>query len=214
MLKVWGRKTSINVQKVMWLIGELELEHERFDAGGPFGGLDSATYRLLNPNKLVPAIDDDGTVLWESNVIVRYLARKYGEERVPRGNKADFALADQWMDWSLSMIYQDLVITCFYQLIRTPAADRDQAAVEAAATRLGKRIRLLERHLGDRRFIVGDGLTIADISVGSLMYRYFNLPIARPTLPSVETWYRQLIEREAYRRHVMVDMEAMKVPGA
>ena len=78
MLRVWGRNASINVQKVMWAIGELGLEHERIDAGGAFGHLDTEAYGTLNPNRRIPTLQDGSLVLWESNVVVRYLASKYG----------------------------------------------------------------------------------------------------------------------------------------
>ena len=97
MLKVWGRKTSINVQKVMWTIGELGLAHQRFDAGGQFGGLDTPEYARLNPNRLVPTIDDEGFILWESNAIVRHLAQKHGRGKLSPADEQTYALADSWM---------------------------------------------------------------------------------------------------------------------
>lgn len=214
MLKIWGRKTSVNVQKAMFAVGELGLQHQRFDVGGPFGGLDTPEYGLLNPNRLVPTIDDNGFVLWESSAIVRHLAQRYGRGTLSPADEQTFARADSWMDWSLSTIYGDIIGICFIQLIRTSARDRNMPAVDAAAKRVGEKLRVLDQQLAGRAFIVGDGPTIADVAVGTVMYRYFNLPIARPVLPNVEAWYQRLTKRPAYQNHVMIEFESLKVPGA
>ncbi len=214
MLKVWGRNTSINVQKVMFAVGEMNLPHERYDVGGPFGKLETPEYGMLNPNRLVPTIDDNGFVLWESNAIVRHLGQRYGRGTLSPADEQTFARADAWMDWSLTTIYGDIISTCFLQLIRTPAVSRDGEAIEAAAKRVGARLEILNRQLSGRAFIVGETLSIADVAVGTLMYRYFNLAIPRPALANVEGWYERLIARPAYRKHVMIDFAAMKVDGA
>lgn len=214
MLKVWGRRTSINVQKVMWTVGELGLPHQRFDYGGEFGKLDTPEYGAMNPNRLVPTIEDDGLVLWESNAIVRHLAQKYGRGGLSPADEQSFAKADSWMDWSLTTLYGDIISTCFLQMVRTPAKDRSTAAVEQAAQRAGDRLGILNRKLAGRSHILGDQLTIADIAVGTLMYRYFNLDIPRPALPHVERWYQHVAQRPAYQAHVMVDFKPMMVAGA
>ena len=214
MLKVWGRKTSVNVQKVMFAVGELGLQHQRFDFGGPFGGLDSPEYGLLNPNRLVPTIDDKGFVLWESNAIVRHLAQRYGRGTLSPSDELGFAKADSWMDWSITTIMPDVIGTCFLQLIRTPAKERDVRAVEAAAKRAGEKLAILDRQLHGRAYIMGDSPSTADVAVGTLMYRYFNLASPRPSLPNVQAWYERLQQRPAYKRHVMLEFNSMKVEGA
>ena len=214
MLKVWGRKTSVNVQKVMWTVAELSLAHERIDAGGPFGGLETVEYTKLNPNRLVPVIDDSGFLLWESNAIVRYLARTYGWGTLAPSDEQQRALADQWMEWSNTTLYGDIIGTLFLGLVRTPAKDRSTEAISAAAKRAGEKLAILDAQLAGRQFILGDQLTMADIAVGAQMYRYFTLDIPRPPLAAVEAWYRRLTARKTYQDHVMVDYQAMKVPGA
>lgn len=214
MLRIWGRRTSVNVQKVMWAVAELGLAHERVDVGGPFGGVDTPEFGRLNPNRLVPVLEDGDFVLWESSAIVRYLAATYGRGTLAPDGARAHALADQWMDWSSTMIYGDVIGTAFIGLVRTPASDRNNAHIAAAAQRAGQRLAILDKHLGDRHFIAGDRLTMADLPIGSLMYRYFNLEIARPPLPNVEAWYQRLSARPPYRDHVMVDLASMKVPGA
>jgi glutathione S-transferase len=214
MLKVWGRKTSINVQKAMWAVGELGVPHQRIDAGGPFGGLDTLEFAKLNPNRLVPVIEDDGFVLWESHAIVRYLAAEYGMGRLAPADRKQRALANQWMEWANSTLYPDVILKCFLGIIRTPAKQRDVAAIEAAARRVGDNLAILDSQLGGRSYILGDQLTVADIANGALMYRYFNLEIPRPQLSNVEAWYRRLTQRKPYQEHVMLEFQSMKVPGA
>jgi glutathione S-transferase len=214
MLKVWGRKSSVNVQKVMWAVGELGLAHQRFDYGGEFGKLDTPEYVQLNPNRRVPTIDDHGFVLWESNAIVRHLGQRYGRGTLSPADEQTFAKADAWMDWALSTLYPDIISTCFIQLVRTTASERDDELVEASAQRIGEKLAILNRQLTQRPYIMGEQLTIADIAVGAQMYRYFNLPIERPPLANVEVWYKKLTQRPAYQAHVMVDFKSMMVPGA
>jgi glutathione S-transferase len=214
MLKVYGRKTSVNVQKVMWAVAELGLPHTRADVGGPFGGTDTPEYGAMNPNRLVPVIDDEGFILWESAAIVRYLSERYGRGKLAPEGHHSYARADQWMEWAGTTLMQPIIGTCFLQMIRVQAAVRDTKAVSAAALTAGEKLAILDSHLADRQFIVGEQLTMADILVGSLLYRYFNLAIQRPRLVNVDLYYRRLTARPAYQQHVMVDFEAMKVPGA
>jgi glutathione S-transferase len=203
MLRVWGRNNSINVQKVMWAIGELGLAPERRDVGGKFGGLDTPEYGRLNPNRRVPTVEDEGVVVWESNACVRYLAARYGAGSLWPEDPGQRAVADMWMDWQASTLLPDMTVV-FWGLVRTPEAERDHGAIEAAAKRLGPIWQILDRHLASRAFVAGDALTIGDIPVGAACYRYLGLPIARPSLPHVERWYGRLKERAPYRQHVML----------
>ncbi len=214
MLKVWGRKTSVNVQKVMWTVAELGLQHERIDVGGAFGGLDTPQFAKLNPNRQIPVVEDHGVTLWESGAIIRHLARTYGAHGLYPTDATAVAQADQWMDWAATSIYPDIISTIFIGLIFTPAASRNTAAVEASIARAGDRLGILDAHLASRPYILGETLTMADIPAGGLMYRYFTLPIARPKLPNVEAWYGRLQQRAAYRDHVMIDYSALRVAGA
>jgi glutathione S-transferase len=205
MLRVWGRTNSINVQKVMWAVGELGLAHQRIDAGGAFGGLDSDEYGERNPNRRVPTIEDDGLVMWESNACVRYLAARYDAGGLWPEEPAARARADMWMDWQQTTLLADMIVVV-WGLIRTPEAKRDHGAIDAAVTRLGGTWRVLEAQLAGRRFVGGDRLTIGDIPVGASCYRYFGLPIERPSLPNLEAWYERLKQRPAFREHVMLPL--------
>jgi glutathione S-transferase len=214
MLKIWGRKTSVNVQKVMWATAELGLAHERIDAGGPFGKTDTPEFGTMNPNRLVPVLEDQGLVVWESSTIVRYLASTYGRGSLAPSDAHQFAKADQWMEWMQTSIYADIIPGLFVQFVRVTAADRNLATVAANAKRAGDKLGLLDAQLAGKQFILGDQLTMADIAIGTLMYRYFDMPVTRPSLPNVEAWYQRLAARKAYQDHVMIDWKAMKIPGA
>jgi len=203
MLRVWGRNNSINVQKVMWAVGELGLEHERIDVGGAFGGLDTPEYGRLNPNRRVPTVEDGEVVVWESNACVRYLAARYGAGSLWPEEPGRRARADMWMDWQQTTLLPDMTVV-FWGLIRTPEDQRDDAAIQASIRRLGGIWPMLEERLATRRFVAGDAFTMGDIPVGAACYRYYGLPIERPSLPNVEAWYARLRERAPFREHVMV----------
>jgi glutathione S-transferase len=205
MLKVWGRNNSINVQKVMWATAELGLEHERIDVGGAFGGLDTEAYGALNANRRVPTIEDGDTVVWESNACVRYLAARYGAGGLWPTDPAVRAVADMWMDWQQTSLLADMTVV-FWGLVRTPEADRDHAAITAAAQRLGGIWRLLDQHLEGRTYVAGDHLTMGDIPVGAACYRYYQLAIERPKLAAIEAWYARLQQRAPFRSHVMIPL--------
>ena len=211
MLVVWGRKNSINVQKVMWCVGELGLACERKDVGGPFGGLDTADYGALNPNRRIPTIVDGvGPAIWESHSCVRYLAARYGAGSLWPEDPATRALADRWLDWMQSTLLPNLA-PVFIGLIRTPAEQRDMAKIERSAQAMGETWRILDAHLDGRRFVSADALTMGDIAVGAACYRYHALDIeglgvARPALPNIAAWYERLQAREHFRTHVMIPL--------
>jgi glutathione S-transferase len=205
MLRLWGRNTSINVQKVMWAIAELGLAHERIDVGGSFGGLDGPEYGARNPNRRIPTLEDGDVVLWESNVIVRYLAAKYGDGTLWPQDPAIRGVADQWMDWQQTTLAPEMR-PVFWGLVRTPEAQRDPVRIAAGVTALKHLWSLVDAALKDRPFIAGDQLTIGDIPVGAMCYRYHALGIARAPLPHVDAWYARLRARAPFRREVMIPL--------
>lgn len=205
MLTIWGRNNSINVQKVMWTVAELGLDHERRDVGGAFGGLDTVEYGAMNPNRRIPVLDDGGMLVWESNAVVRYLAAKYDSGGLWPEEPGERSLADRWMDWMITTILPDMH-PIFLGLIRTPEDRRDMAAIAAAAERLGKSFLLFDQHLADRPYVAGDAFTMGDIPMGAACYRYHALPIERPALPNTSAWYDRLQGRDAFREHVMIPL--------
>lgn len=205
MLTIWGRNNSINVQKVMWTVGELGLEHVRHDVGGAFGGLDTPDYLAKNPNGLIPTLEDDGVTVWESHAVVRYLAAKYGAGSLWPEDPAARSAADQWMDWMQTVILKDMA-PVFVGLVRTPPEQRDGAAIEAGVAGLARSWGVLDRHLEGRDYVAGGDLTMGDIPVGCACNRYHALDIERPALPNIAAWYERLQAREAFRTHVMIPL--------
>ena len=210
MLKIWGRRTSSNVQKVMWLVGELGLQHERIDAGGKFGGINTPEFLARNPHGQIPVIDDGGIIIWESHTILRYLAARYGAPRFWDSDPAVRAGAEQWMDWSQTRLEQSLIGGVFWGYYRTPESQRNWPAINRAIEECAHLFGLLDRELAIHPFVTGEMLTLADIPAGMTLYRYFELDIERPALPHVEAWYRRLQERPAYRAQVMVPFDELK----
>ncbi len=205
MLQIWGRSNSINVQKVLWCCGELDVSYHRVDIGGPFGGTGEPEYLRLNPNGLVPTISDGGFVLWESNVIVRYLAARHGTGTLYPENLAKRADADRWMDWQMGTLWANFR-PAFVGLIRTPPEKRDHAYTAAAIRKTAENLTILDAHLAARDYVTGPAFTMADIPLGATAYRWFRLDIERPPMPNLEAWYERLCARAPYQATVMVPL--------
>jgi glutathione S-transferase len=205
MLKVWGRRNSINVQKVLWCCAELDVPFERVDLGGPFGGNTDPDYLRLNPNGLVPTISDEGFVLWEANVIVRYLAAKHGAGSLWPGDLAVRADADRWMDWQMGTLWAAMR-PVFVGLVRTRPEERDRTSIEAARKETAETWRILDSHLADRDYVTGSSFTMGDIPLGATAYRWLQLEVEGPPLPNVRAWYERLCERPGSRAHVMLPL--------
>jgi len=147
MLKVWGRASSSNVQKVMWAVTEIGLPVERIDIGGPFGKNREKPYLAMNPNGLVPTIEEeDGFTLWESNSIVRYLAARHGSSLEPADLRVR-AQAQKWMDWQLTVM-APAIGPLFMGMVRTPPAERNAKAIDDSKAKTGEATRMLEDQLG------------------------------------------------------------------
>jgi glutathione S-transferase len=199
MLTLYGRVTSINVQKVLFALCEMNLAFERIDAGLQFGVVDTPEYRTLNPNGVVPTIVDDGFVLWESNAIVRYLAAKHAAGGLWPDNARKRADADRWMDWQATEL-TPAMRNAFWHLIRVPQDKRDPAAIEASRRQTEAKIAILDRQLAGHRYVTGDALTVADLALGPAAHRWLNLPLAREPRPNIERWYHALMQRPAAQR--------------
>jgi glutathione S-transferase len=196
MLKILGRLSSVNVQKVVWCADELGLQYEREDVGGKFGVNDTPAYLAKNPNGLVPTIEEDGFVLYESNAICRYLAARDPAGRLWPADVRERADADRWMEWQ-STSYTPAMTAIFWQLIRTPAEQRDPKAIEASRTKCERLTGILDRHLATREWIAADRFTAADIVVGCAVHRWLLLPTEREHRPNVLRWYETLKARPA-----------------
>ena len=202
MLKIWGRSTSVNVQKVMWAIGELGLASERIDIGGPFGKNNEPAYLAMNPNGLVPTMEEDGFLLWESNSIVRYLAGKHSPGRLEPSDPRERARAGSWMDWQLT-VAAPAITPVFWGLIRTPPEKRDHAAIEAGKVKSMAVMKILDAQLAKTAHVAGDALSMGDIPVALMTYRFRRLVADRPGLDNLERWFTGIEQRPAFKEHVL-----------
>jgi glutathione S-transferase len=202
MLKIWGRHNSSNVRKVLWCAEEVAVPYESIQVGGAFGGTQSPEYRAMNPNGLVPLIEDHGLPLWESNTIVRYLAARYALGTLYPEDVVARAQSEKWMDWTTSAfsgVFRDL----FWGTLRTAPADRDEARIATALVRSGDLLAMADDALSRQPWLSGDDFAMGDIPLGAFIYAWFEMPIQRPQLPHLAAWYERLKQRPAYERGVM-----------
>jgi glutathione S-transferase len=190
MLKIWGRASSSNVQKVLWCCAELDIPFDRVDHGGPFGGNRDPEYLRLNPNGLVPTVIDGDLVMWESNTICRYLAATRGGERIYPPDPAARTHVERWMDWQLSVVGGPMGQLLF-GLVRSTPETRDPAAIEAARRRALTAWMIVDE-------------AVAEIVLGTQIYRWFTFPIERPELPKLRGWYDRMRERPGFKQHIEV----------
>jgi len=205
MLKIWGRTDSSNVQKVLWCCGELGLQFDRLDVGGKFGGNKEKPYLDMNPNGLVPTIQDGEFILWESNSIMRYLVDKYGQGKLLPSTAEGRANSNRWMDWQLTTL-GPAIVPLFWGLIRTPADKRDPKAITVALEKTSNAWKIVNEQLAKAPYVAGEGLTLGDIPLGVWAYRWYNLPIDRPAFSNVNAWYKRLCERPPFQKHIMIPL--------
>jgi glutathione S-transferase len=203
MLKIWGRSTSSNVQKVLWCCAELDLPFERLDVGGPFGGNRDPEYLKLNPNGLVPTVKDGELIMWESNTICRYVASTRNGERLYPRDPGARTQVERWMDWQLAVIGAPMGQLLF-GLVRSTPETRDAAAIEAARRRALAGWAIVDDALADRPYLAGNQLTLAEIVLGTQIYRWFTFPIERPALGNLRAWYDRMHARPGFKEHIEI----------
>ena len=204
MLKIWGRNNSLNVQKVLLCCTELGLPFERVDAGMAFGIVKTPEYMAMNPNSVVPTINDDGFVLWESNVIVRYLCAKHSPGRLWPLDPQVRADVERWMDWQQTSFNGPLT-QVFWGTVREPGAvPADE--IEKARARLGVTTSMLEARLDGRAWLSGAEFGMADLVLASGVYRWLNLPVERPARPRLEAYYAKLMQRDCAKAHLTLPL--------
>jgi glutathione S-transferase len=199
MLTIWGRATSTNVQKVLWACDELGLAYKRIDIGGAFGGTDDPSYRAKNPNGLIPTLEDDDFVLWESNAILRYLAAGDAQCRLLPAdlNRRERANIDRWLDWQLVSL--GLALRALFILLNRAGKLASEAEITAATKNASAMFWILDAHLATQRYAGGDRFTLADIPIGISAHRWFSLGVQRPVMPALETWYERISGRPGFQ---------------
>lgn len=198
MLKIWGRLSSLNVRKVVFIAQELGLAFERVDAGASFGIVQTPDYLAKNPNGLVPLVEDDQVQLWESNVIVRYLCARHAPDTLyPLALPRRFD-AERWMDWQQTTL-NPAGRPAFMQWIRTPADRRDPEVIAQAVAATEPLLALLDQHLARQPFLAGDRLTMADVPIACEVHRWISLPQPRTFRPHLDRWYAAMLARPSSR---------------
>jgi len=203
-ITLYGRKTSVNVQKAVWALEELRVPYQQIELGLSFGGLDTPDYLAMNPNGLVPTLKDGDLVLWESHAIVRYLAASYGAGNLWPESPRVRALADQWADWT-AMTLQPLWGAVFTAAARTKEKARKKKTIEAAVAKAAAALSIADGQLRRTPFLTGERPTYGDIIFGALLYRWYTMEIEREPMQGLDAYYERLQERAAYVKGVCVD---------
>jgi glutathione S-transferase len=199
MLKVYGRANSINVRKVLWMLGELGLPFEREDWGRGYRPTSDPVFRAINPVGVVPVIDDGDFRLRESNTIVRYLADKHGRADLYPKDLKQRATVESWMDTASTELAESMCPVFHGLVVKNPAF---AGQVEGAAKQWAAQMQVLEDHLArSGPYVTGQAFTIGDIPVGLVVNRWFSVDFAKPELKAVAAYYDRLSERPPYRSH-------------
>lgn len=200
---LWGRASSANVQKAVWVLEEVGAPYARRDVGGRFGGLDAPEFRAMNPNGLVPVLQHGALTLWESHAIVRYVASRFGSHKLWPQDPVARATVDQWTDWTATTLQRGW-LPLFWALVRTPPEQHDRKAIEAALQASLSAFRIMDMQLRDTPYLAGEAFSYADIVAGASLYRCFGMDIERPSMPGVEAWHERLKQRAGFVRGVCV----------
>ena len=211
MLKLWGRINSSNVKKVMWASAELGVPYERVDAGLHFGVVNTDAFREKNPNGMVPVIEDEGFVLWESHAIVRYLCAKHPKAPFYPADPQARASADRWMDWQMTTFAP--MGPAFMQLVRSPQENWDMNMITTNLTKVTESWKIADSQLGKTKWLNGDEFTMADVPLANSAYIWFELPLAkaglehlRTPLANLDRWYAQLNAMANFREIVAIGL--------
>ena len=205
---LYGRHNSYNVQKVLWLLEELALEYQPIELGSQPGDTETDEFGCLNPMRKVPVLVDDDKAIWESNTILRYLVNQYGSGSWTPGDAYQRSLAERWMDWSQSQ-FQPAFNDVFWGYYRTPENLRDMDAVNRNRLVCEACFVQLDDQLDGKRFLLGEELSLADITTGVFLYRLCEIDLKVSLPKNVESWYRRLQKLSGYRKWVMSDFSSL-----
>ena len=212
-LTIWGRTNSINVQKVLWVCEDLKIEHKRIDAGMEFGVTKTPEYLKFNPNGLIPTINDNGFVLWESHTVMRYLVRRASngsdasstmdsgdENSLYPLNPKGAARVDQWLDWCNTVAWPAMR-PLFWGWVRLKPEERNPQELEANRQLMIKAFTVFDGHLESHTYAAGDHFTLADIPMALIAYRWFNIPVDRPHFENISLWYKLVSDRPGFKKY-------------
>ncbi|PHM40144.1 glutathione S-transferase [Xenorhabdus mauleonii] len=205
MLTIWGLKNSANVKKVLWCLEELNVPYQQIDVGGKFGKLNDAEYLKMNPNAVIPCLQEDDFILWESNAIVRYVAAKYGQDTLYPASLQERASVEKWMDWGICNLFPPIK-QFMISFIRTPAGQRDHNIISQSLAEIEKLLKIVDDTLSHQTYLSGTKFGMADIALAPLVYLWLNVEIERPSFPNLERWYQLLTARPAFQKIVMIEI--------
>jgi glutathione S-transferase len=199
-IKIFGRKSSCNVQKVIWLCSELKIDFETKDYGGKYGRTKEEAYKALNPNSTVPLIEDEGFFLYESNAIIKYLSNKYNYLKLE--DHKMIAKRDQWMDWAgFTLAAPCAIITL--NLILLPPEKRDASKVSKAKEQVLSLLKILNNQLGDNQYLLGQEFSLADIPAGCWYNRCLKLDFDLSSFKGISAWGARLSKRKAFQNSII-----------
>jgi len=211
-ITVWGRKSSSNVQSVLWCLEELGLPYKRIDAGFTYGVVNTAAFLAMNPNGKVPVIvDGDNAPIFEAGAVLRYLASQYGTAPFWPEAPAARAEIDKWAEWAKINFASAFIANVFWRLVRTPPSQRDYSAIAEALTAIEAQLALADTALATRAYLAGDDFSLADIQFGHCLYRYYDIDMPRRHLPHLRAYYERLQDRPAFASRVMVSYDELRV---
>ena len=209
MIEFWGRKNSYNVQKVLWTLDELKIEYTHQDVGSKEGDLETPEFLQLNPRARIPVLVDEGSVVWESNTIVRYLSSAYGENLLWPSNPIQRSFADRWMDWELATLQPDFM-DLFWGFYRKPEARRDSGQIEKSKSLCEQHFAMLDNHLKDNNYLAGEAFSMGDIPAATSLYRYFEMGMDVEKPAHLMAWYQRLSARKAFQQSIMTDFSELQ----
>ena len=201
MIQLYGRRNSINVQKVSWALCELNLEFKWHDEHGKFGKVNVENYEKINPQLIVPTLDHNRSVIKQSNAIVRYLYRKYTNV-YEISKDEDIAIAESWMEFQTTDLQLNMT-PIFWGLVRNPPEDRDQEMIDKNIILLNKKFEIFDKFLEDHEYILNNKFGMSDIIMGAASYRYISLPIERPNLLNLKSWYNKISNRDCFKKNIL-----------
>lgn len=209
MTKIYGRTSAFNVQKVLWFLEELDLDYTHIQVGGDFGGLDTKEFLTMNINGTIPVLDDNGSFIWESHTILRYLASKYSPDNWISSDPYKNSLYERWMDWGQTS-FQPIFMKLFWGFYRTPEDRRDSNLINESLIQMNTLLSRLDIVLQDSKYIAGENISLGDICVGACIYRLINIGLTIKLPSNIGGWYSRLQERTGYRKWIMSDFSTLK----
>ncbi|MEM6589109.1 MAG: glutathione S-transferase family protein [Pseudomonadota bacterium] len=210
MITVYGRASSSNVQAVLWGLEEMGLVYERLDFGFTFGGLDTDEFRAMNPHGKIPVLKDGDAVVWESAAVLRYLANTYGSAPFWPDRAGARARVDMWAEWAKNSVAAEFTGPVFWLAVRFKPESRNPSLIAENVTKLEVELAKADAVLAEQDYLAGPDFTLADIALGHVLYRYFDIEITRAALPHLKAYYDRLAQRAAYRATVMTSYDMLR----